>query len=903
MFKSKLVRTQSSSTVTSTGLPVRLQLLVALFVSVMCVTIIVGLVATTTPSAAQAAKASTVSWSAPNQVVPNAVYPFVRVRGTDGDVGIAFSRSGVGVGFADAAHKYNPVLFRTAAGANHTNGTFDSAGNFYLVWQDRAGASGNYHTFLVKISPTLGFGTPVDVSAAAGQDIGLFPSVGVSSDGKIYVASEQKNAYIGVMLSTDGGNSWSNTVVAQGGRAGDTYTRLTIDPSNQPHVAFISSNDNGTTTDVAAVDYSNSTGKWSQQVQIDNLGTPQGRAFATDISSAPNGDVFAVWQEDSATTTPTEVSLAHWDHVSGKWQPEKQNISRSLNGATLGAYEPGVTVDISGAVWVGYRYADANNHNGADYVISTDNGQNFSAPAAAMLPGFYRSDATSIAYGAGNVYLVAQLADSSDIFGAWLVSTPANVGPPAATPTLAPPTAAFTPLPTPVSGVLYTYYMPFLATNYVPSGQSGSFTNYIALQNASSSQALVQVLFYDSNGNPVPTAANTCSTIAGNGECLPSNAIPSGTYGAGKVVSTQPLNVIVAEATPFGGSAYPVRDGANATLVAPFASNGNLGFNTQLTVFNAGTASTNVTVQFYDANGNLQANSTKSFSLNPLTANILNQTTSDSNLPSGFNGWATITGGNGSQLVAQVLEQNAANKFVAIANAPVAPSQPVNNAVALYAPAIYNGAFGGYVTGSNIINTGSSPATVYINYYDNTGKLSAAAPVTIKPNAIAGIFDAGNGGNGLPSGGLGAGFNGSAVVTSTNGLVVAVNEGFPNGSGVYAAGAGGRTVVGLPVIANGGYNYTTGTTILNVTDQTVTATLQYYDVNGLPVNTPQSFTIAPHASQQYFQGAAGLPASFYGSAVVTQIGGSNSLIVTTNAISAAGLFYTYTEPNPGVNNP
>ena len=81
-------------------------------------------------------------------------------------------------------------------------------------------------------------------------------------------------------------------------------------------------------------------------------------------------------------------------------------------------------------------------------------------------------------------------------------------------------------------------------------------------------------------------------------------------------------------------------------------------------------------------------------------------------------------------------------------------------------------------------------------------------------------------------------------------------------------------------MANNGFGYTTGTTILNVSNATVNASLQYYDTSGTPQGTAQAFSIAPYASHIFFQGAAGvLPAGFYGTAVITQsTGAANALM-------------------------
>ena len=117
-------------------------------------------------------------------------------------------------------------------------------------------------------------------------------------------------------------------------------------------------------------------------------------------------------------------------------------------------------------------------------------------------------------------------------------------------------------------------------------------------------------------------------------------------------------------------------------------------------------------------------------------------------------------------------------------------------------------------------------------------------------------------------------------------------------SGVYAAAIGGSGNLGLPVMAKDGFGYTTGTTVFNASCNSATFTLTYYKLDGTALTTPT------HAASRWrhtrsvgiYQGDD-LPSDFYGTAVLTQTSGGSTLIDTTNAInSAAGLFYTYTEP-------
>jgi hypothetical protein len=224
----------------------------------------------------------------------------------------------------------------------------------------------------------------------------------------------------------------------------------------------------------------------------------------------------------------------------------------------------------------------------------------------------------------------------------------------------------------------------------------------------------------------------------------------------------------------------------------------------------------------------------------------------------------------------------------------------------VYAPAIFNQAYGSFVTGADIVNPNSIPVTVSVTYYNTTGMVLNTRPFQLAAKAVANIYSAGTGaGNGIPGTGLPVGFAGAASVTAQGGGVfMTVNEfgGYTtNGStesGTYSAVSSGGNSVGLPVMANNGYGYTTGTTILNISDQPLSGSLQYYKTDGSMQGGPQTFTVGAHSSQPIYQGGSGvLPSGFYGSAVVTQTSGNtSSLIVTTNAISAA-FFYTYTEPN------
>lgn len=827
------------------------------------------------------ANAASITWTTPQEPISNAVYPYIHVA-ANGVIGLTASGSS-SISFyvsGNGGQSYGRLVSfsTTSSYSAHPMITSDGSSNFYLIWQDRDPNSGSFHAYYSKISSSGSAGPAIDVSAMFGVTASVYPAMTVSSDGQHLYLADQEGSALGFYESDNSGANWSQhfTVPGKSANAGGGYTRIALDSNNNPHMIFCA-------TDGNVYTYSrNTSGAWSL-AQVDNLGTPGGRSFWSDIALAPNGDMYAVWQEDlqSGVAAPKEISAARWDHSSQSWQPEVQNISRS--SSAFGGSTPGVTVDSNGTAWfVWGTWNTVNNIYGVQYATST-NGSSFSAPVDAMPQQYIRGTSAGgtvePSFGGGKIFLSAQLADSSSVYGAWVASTTVSAVSPTPTP------------PSPLPNAPYTYYLPFLANAY-----NNSFSTFVALQNVGSSAATVQVLYYDQNGNYV--AANSCSGVAKSGECVEHNPFQVGSKGSGVVTSTQPLNVVVAESTPYGGSAYTVTAGGSSSLIAPFAINGDYGFTTQLTVYNGSSSAANsVQVQFYDKNGQLQSGATQTIrTLAAHTAVTFDQS-SNSNLPANFDGWAQITGG--SSLVAQVLEQNAASRFVAVVNAQAQAH------TTLYAPAVFKGAFGGFGTGANIINPNGNAVTVSITYYDANGNALKANDFTVNAHSVQQIYHPStSGGAGLPGNGLPAGYAGAAVVTSNGGgIVMSVNEAGGSTaagnsrSGVYLASSSGNGTLGLPVIANNGSGgFTTGLTLLNTSGNSVSGTIQYYNLDGSTALGNQGFTIPAHGSYVVYHGSLqGLSNGFYGVAFVTENGGGSDLIATTNAQSSS-FFYSYSQP-------
>ncbi len=301
---------------------------------------------------------------------------------------------------------------------------------------------------------------------------------------------------------------------------------------------------------------------------------------------------------------------------------------------------------------------------------------------------------------------------------------------------------------------------------------------------------------------------------------------------------------------------------------------------------------------FFDQSGAQLSAATQNLVIAAHASQTFDQTAPDSNLPVGFYGWAKIEGAGGSQLVAQVLEQNKGAHFVALVSAPAEDvEQSTTN---LYAPAIYRDAFEGSFTGANIVNTNGEPVQVTVTYYRQDGVGFPSTPFELAAHAVQPIYQgaSGDSAKGLPVGGLPAGFVGAASISSTaggggggsSGVVMVVNEAGRQTeagtarSGTYLASNAGSSSLGLPIVAKNSNGYTSGVSVLNISNQNVTGYIQYYAPNGMAAGAKQGFEMAAHSSYLIYQGAVNnLPTSFVGQANIVQTSGpSNSLLATTN---------------------
>lgn len=347
------------------------------------------------------------SWSTPVATV-SGVWPYVGVRPTDGDVFVVGTdyQNSVYFGDSNGGFAQTPIATQSGAAPARPRGAFDSAGNFYPVWQARAG-DGEYHAFIAKVD-TGGHvsGQPIDVTAALNLQTGKEPDLAIGSDGRFYLAQEADGGEVGVAVSTDSGQHWIWKRIGSG-IAGNTGPRIAIGSNGQAHAVYV----NG--TDVIASDSSDGGNSWTSGTRLDSKGTPGHRAFWPSIAVDGSGNAFVAWQEDSvATSGSSEISFARFSGGSG-WQPEIQNVSHTTTN--LAARVPGVAM-AGNRLWVMWSVDTGGGAPaGGDGVYSDDNGSSFSTTPTVVEPHTFTRPGpwTAAATGAnGNAYFLEQLAGS-----------------------------------------------------------------------------------------------------------------------------------------------------------------------------------------------------------------------------------------------------------------------------------------------------------------------------------------------------------------------------------------------------------------------------------------------------------------------------------------------------------
>jgi len=420
----------------------------------------------------------------------------------------------------------------------------------------------------------------------------------------------------------------------------------------------------------------------------------------------------------------------------------------------------------------------------------------------------------------------------------------------------------------------------------------GGYTTTIYLQNKSGAAlaaGAITITYYNTSGTQVGTGDSSPALANGavwsvrqdNG-----HSFASGGAGSGRVNTSVPVVAFAnQELAGSDGSSYSaLPDPATGpTVYAPAVMNQAYGgYTTGFGITNTGSATTTVTVTYRNPDGSAIA-TTRTQSLAPNAYWGLYQGEAGTPLPVGFHGTATITS-SPAQNLAVIVNEVGPGGFLTY-------SATNSGSTTLYAPVVFNNAYGGYFTGMGIQNVSNSTANVTINYAG--GSVTKSESFTVAPHGFAGIYNGAGNGAGLPDG-----FAGSGVITSDQPVVAIVNEVIGSVGTSYNTIAAGIPTVHLPLVEDSVNGFSTGFGVENVGTGSATVSIVYYDpVSGAQVGTSTTLTLAPGAFAGVYQGPGGDGGVASGSSAtatltVTNPGGGGKLAVIVNQQSSTS-FMSY----------
>jgi hypothetical protein len=400
--------------------------------------------------------------------------------------------------------------------------------------------------------------------------------------------------------------------------------------------------------------------------------------------------------------------------------------------------------------------------------------------------------------------------------------------------------------------------------------QAGAFT-YTAgfqVQNLEASAAAVTLTYYNQDGTQNVAPVNDTIPASGSKTYFPVHANTG--FNGSVVVSSDKQVASVVNILGNGGAAaasYVGSSTGSTTVLLPLLMQKNGTYNTWFNVQNTGSADASVTVAYSDGTN------VGPFTIKAGASRTFDQAT-ETHTAKVFS--AVVT--SSQPVVAAVIEESttvmfAYSGFGAGVTNPVMPLINANN--------------GGYITGVQLQNAGTTDTTVTISYTPSVAGTACTETQTVaagKSNTFAlGAFDSGANSTCIAKGK----FVGSAQVTANSAsqpLVAIVNQlkGAQNGEayGSFSPAAAKSTTL-LPLIMDRNGGYLTGFNVMNVGSAAATVTCTFTN------STYQvTATLAPGAALNDIQGGK-IADKYVGSATCT--GGAGSQIVAVvNELGPSG---------------
>ncbi|MCL7414152.1 MAG: carboxypeptidase-like regulatory domain-containing protein [ANME-2 cluster archaeon] len=359
---------------------------------------------------------------------------------------------------------------------------------------------------------------------------------------------------------------------------------------------------------------------------------------------------------------------------------------------------------------------------------------------------------------------------------------------------------------------------------------TGGWTTPYVIVNQGTVNASVTMEYYDqADGSLV--GADSMTIVPGASKFAFREWITTTTDGSVKVVSNQPISVIVDQMKPadttFG--AYSVGSGGSTQVFIPWTATTG-GWTTPYVIVNQGTGNASVTMEYYDqADGSLVG--TDSMTIVPGASKFA------------FREWITTTTDGSVKVVSDQPISVIVDQMKPADTTFGAYSVGSGGNTQVFIP--WTATTGGWTTPYVIVNQGTVNASVTMEYYDQAdGSLVGTDSMTIVPGASKFAFREW----------ITTTTDGSVKVVSDQPISVIVDQMKPADTtfGAYSVGSGGNTQVFIPWTATTG-GWTTPYVVVNQGTVNASVTMEYYDqADGSLVGT-DSMTIVPGASKFAFR--------------------------------------------------
>ena len=294
--------------------------------------------------------------------------------------------------------------------------------------------------------------------------------------------------------------------------------------------------------------------------------------------------------------------------------------------------------------------------------------------------------------------------------------------------------------------------------------ESFKFNTFFSVQNTSGTAANVTITY--SGGGLASPVTQTAQIQPGSSTQFDQStnaSLPAGFNGSAVITSDQDVAAAVVQAGPTTLLSYNGFATTSTTPVFPLINANNFGFVTGISLQNAGTVATDVTVSYTpspDRNGNpqgtpctetltIQPKGTAFFALNSFATTVAGENCA--NKPTTFVGSGRVTINSTSQPLVGVVNQLNQNTNKGGAYEAFDPASATSTVVF----PIIQDRFFGYQTGFSLVNVGSvaTPVTCTFSGTSATQSVASLAPgatfTTVQQNAIA------------------AGYNGSGTCTAS----------------------------------------------------------------------------------------------------------------------------------------